>query len=335
MPAKKRFTIAPDLASGLRSTIQSASTNQGQLHYDMMSIDVIEPDPFNPRKLSISRDEILNGLNAADSDYSIKQTDLDLLHELAESIKRIGIRNAIEVYKEGHKYRIISGERRYLATLLLGQTTIPVRINSKPDEFNLRYMQWVENINRQDLSLREKYTNLVAMTEAYQKVRHTEITEKMLKDLIGISSSHAYRYFCLLRADKRIIDLVTSGKLNNLKIVQELVSMKDRGAREQIISWINTSKSEVTSLAHYKTVAGKKTLAVKAINLGKVKNTDVAKYLLERILSDLRFTKYKHQFSYIDWSSAKSVSKAFQALFIAMETELSIKEDLIRVGKEN
>jgi hypothetical protein len=69
MSTKKRFSIAPDLASGIRNTIQSASTNQGQLHYDMMSLDAIEPDPENPRKLSLSRDEIINGLVATDKDY--------------------------------------------------------------------------------------------------------------------------------------------------------------------------------------------------------------------------------------------------------------------------
>lgn len=326
MSTKKRFGIPSDLASGLRNTIQSASANQGQLHYDMMAIDIIETDPANPRRLSISRAEILKGIDASDPIYQTKKSELDALTDLAESIKRVGVRNAIEVYKEGQKYRIISGERRYLATILLGQKSIPARINSKPDEFNLRYMQWVENINRQDLSLREKHINLVAMTEAYRRTHDTEITEKLLQDLIGISSSHAYRYCCLLKADQRIIDLVKEGKLNNLKIVQELVSMKDKGAREQIISWIRSSKGEVTSLSNYKAVAGKKAVGSKAINLGKVNNTDIAKYLIDIVLSDARFNKYQNKFGNIDWSSTKSITKAFQTLFKTMEAELSAEE---------
>ena len=184
-------------------------------------------------------------------------------------------------------------------------------------------MQWVENINRQDLSLGEKYNNLVSMMKAYQKTHSADVTEKLLQDLIGISSSHAYRYYCLLKADRRIIALVKEGKLNNLKIVQELVSMKDKGAREQIIAWIQSCKSEVTSLANYKAVAGKKAMVSKAISLGKVNNADIAKYLIDRVLSDSRFNKHQHKFSHIDWSSAKSISKAFQTLFKTMEVELS------------
>jgi ParB family chromosome partitioning protein len=326
MSTKKRFSIAPNIASGLRETIQSASTNQGQLHYDMMSVDVIETDPENPRKLSLTRNDITNGISATDPNYQVKAKEFEALNELAESIKRIGIRNAIEVYKEGQKYRIISGERRYLATTLLGYKSIPARINPKPDEFNLRYMQWVENINRQDLSLKEKYNNLTAMTEAYQRTNNQEISEKILQDLIGISSIQAYRYFCLIKADTKTIDLVKMGKLNNLKIVQELVSMKDKGAKEQILSWINSSKGEVTSLSNYKKVAGKKASVSKVINLGKVSNTETAKYLLDVVLSDSKLNKYQSNFKNIDWSSSKAITKAFQSLFKAIEAELNTEE---------
>ncbi len=327
MATKKRFTIAPDLASGLRNTIQSASTNQGQLHYDMMSVDVIETDPENPRKLSISKADIFNELNASDPDYEKKKADLEKLHELAESIKRVGVRNAIEVYKDGSIYRIISGERRYLATNLLGMKSIPARINSKPDEFNLRYMQWVENINRQDLSLSEKYNNLTLMAAAYGKANNASLTEKNLQELIGVSSIHAYRFFCLLKADTRIIDLVKSGKINNLKIVQELVTMKDKSAAEQIIDWIELSKGEVTSLSKYKLIAGKRARMTHAISLGKVTNSGIAKHLINIVLADPRLSKYQAKFTNIDWSSAKSISKAFKALFKTIESELQTEEN--------
>lgn len=326
MATKKRFSIAPDLASGLRNTIQSASTNQGQLHYDMMSVDVIEPDPENPRKLSISKNDIFSEPKSTDVDFEKKKVDLEKLHELAESIKRVGVRNAIEVYKDGNVYRIISGERRYLATILLGMKSIPARINTKPDEFNLRYMQWVENINRQDLSLKEKYINLISMTSAYEKAKGISFTEKLLQELIGISSIQAYRLFSLIKAEDKIIELVMLGKINNLKIVQELVSMKDKGALAQIISWIKSSKSEVTSLTEYKAASGKKVKTNSSINLGKVVNANLAKKLIDIILTDKRLSKYQPKFNEIDWSSTKSISKAFKSLFKAMESEFQENE---------
>lgn len=331
MSTKKRFSISPDLASGLRSTIQSASSNQGQLHYDMMAIEAIEPDPENPRELAISTEELLNGLNQNDPNYSRKVKELEALNELAESIKRIGIRNAIEVYKEGSKYRIVSGERRFLAAILTGQKSVPVRINQKPDEFNLRYTQWVENINREDLSLWEKFNNLISISGAYKKNNNCDFNEKILQELLGVSATQAYRYLCLMKADEKIIELIESGKLNNLKIIQELVSMKDKGARNQIISWISSSKEEITSLKNYRSVAGKKSRLStspnrESINLGKINNSKIAKELIKIVLLDSRFDKYRQGFESVDWSSSISIGKAFKALLTAIEKELCVKE---------
>jgi ParB family transcriptional regulator, chromosome partitioning protein len=331
MSTKKRFTIAPDLAKGIRNTIQSASTNQGQLHYDMMSLDAIEPDPKNPRKLSLSYDEIIHGVNPADVAYQVKQKERDALEELCESIKKIGIRNAIEVYKDGLKYRIITGERRYWAAMLARQKSIPVRISQKPDEFNLRYTQWVENINRQDLSLWEKFNNLLLIADAYHKANLGDFNEQVLQRLLGVSSIQAYRYFSLLKADEKIIQLVELGKIHNVKVVQELVSMKDKGARHQILSWILSSKEEVTSLAAYKEAAGKKSPASSSskgpsISLGKITNLRLAKQLFDIVLADERLHPYRHEFNHLDWTSAKAISKAFKALLKKIEKECHAKE---------
>lgn len=331
MSNKKRFTIAPDLANGIRNTMQSASTNQGQMHYDMMSLDIIEPDPYNPRKLLMTRDEIINGLNHSDPEYKTKSKNLEALNELAESIKRVGIRNAVEVYKDGLKYYIITGERRYWAAILTGQKTIPVRINQKPDEFNLRYIQWVENINRQDLSLWERYHNLTLLSEAHKNSNQEELTEDFIQKLLGISNIQAYRYFCLLKADEKVLELIKLGKLNNIKLVQELVSMKDKIAKNQIIAWIFSSKDEITSLANYREVAGKKSSNSKSknaqsIHLGKINNTQVAKHLLEIVISDVRLQKHRDKLINIDWTSSKAITKVFKNLFKVIEDEFSLKE---------
>lgn len=331
MSTKKRFSIAPDLASGLRKTIESAATNQGQLHYDMMSLDVIEPDPNNPRHLNLSREEIMYGVGADAIDYQQKHHDLAELQELAESIKRIGVRNAIEVYKDGAIYRIITGERRYWASLLAGQKSIPVRINQRMDEFNLRYTQWVENINRQDLSLWEKLNNLQLISDAYQSQNKGTFSEKDLQALLGVSSIQAYRYFSLLKADERIAELVQLGKLNNLKLVQELVTMKDKGAQSQLIAWIKQSKDEVTSLTTLRLGAGKKAKRAShashvAINLGKVTSHDAAKQLFEILLTDARLSKHRQAFKSIDWHSPKAISKAFKELFKSLSNDLAVEE---------
>lgn len=326
MPIKKRFSISPDLASGIRNSIQTASNNHGQLHYDMMSIDMIEPDPHNPRKLSVTRLDLLNGLNETDAHYDTKIKEFEALQELAESIKRVGIRNAIEVYKEGVKYRIISGERRYWAALLAGQSYIPARINQKPDDFNLRYMQWVENINRQDLSLWEKYNNLLSIEEAYRKTHTSALDVSTLKELLGISDIQSYRYFCLLKADPQIIHLLQQGKVSNLKVIQELVSIKNKTSREKVLEEINRAKEDITSLTKFKKLAAKKKSTDNTkVNLGKI-DTNTARYLFNLLVTHSSVAQEKSGLHQLDWSSSKAISKAFKTLFDLLEHEIDMDE---------
>jgi ParB family chromosome partitioning protein len=327
MSTKKSFSISKGLASGLRSSVESAATNHGQqLHYDMMLLDVIEPDPNNPRKLLISKNEIIQGLNKMDSDYSRKAKELSDLSDLAGSIKKVGIRNAIEVYKEDNKYRIISGERRYLAAILAGQKYVPTRINQKFDEFKLRYIQWVENINRQDLSLLERYNNLVSMAKAYNKTNPVEMNAQVLQELLGVSETQSYRYLCLLTADEEIIELIKLEKLTNLQLIHELVCIRSKSNRQKILREIRNAQEEITSLTKFKALINKNTQPRISISLGKISNIATAKYLLKTLLSDPKLNKYQPNFNSINWDSAKSINKAFKKLINTIEQELNLKE---------
>lgn len=327
MSSKKSFSIPQGLASGIRTSIQSATTNHGQLHYDMMSIEVLETDPKNPRKLAITKEEILaGGVHKSDPHYARKIQELEALSDLAESIKKVGIRNAIEVYKDANKYRIISGERRYLAALLAGQKYVPARINQKLDELKLRYIQWVENINRQDLSLWERYNNLSSMAEAYYRSTQGELDSISLKNLLGVSDTQSYRYLCLLKADPELIELMRSEKLTNLKLVQELVSIKNKVARQKIIQDLMDAKENTTSLQQFKKLKAKKSILRTPINLGKINHPATAQFLIRTLLNDAALNKYRSKFAAIDWGSIKAINKAFQDLLKVIEKELSAKE---------
>lgn len=324
----KRFSIPKDLANGLRDTINSATSNGGQLQYDVMSLDKIEPDPMNPRNLLISREEMLNGINKEDEFYEKKMKELEALSELATSIRKIGIKNAIEVYKHEDKYRIVTGERRFLASILANQKTIPARISQKPGEFNLRYTQWVENINRQGLSLLEKYNNLILIAKAYEEENKAPLTDKGLKEILGVSDVQAYRYSCLLNSDDEVVRLIMSGKVNNLKIIQEITAMKNFRDRKSIISWIMSSKKEVTSIDDFTNdikagVDAKKAKARSHFSLGSVSSPKVAKTLIEIILSNSKLGKYKMNFEKVDWADSKNVKKAIRTIFTLLEKEFS------------
>lgn len=57
-----------------------------------------------------------------------KSMDEDFLQELAESIKEHGVITPLIVTKEGDKYRIVAGERRWRAAKMAGLNTVPAII---------------------------------------------------------------------------------------------------------------------------------------------------------------------------------------------------------------
>ena len=77
--------------------------------------------------------------------------DQDALTELANSIKELGVIQPITVRKlEGNTFQLVSGERRFRASKLIGNTTIPAYIRIANDQEMLE-MALVENIQRKNL----------------------------------------------------------------------------------------------------------------------------------------------------------------------------------------
>ena len=87
----------------------------------------------------------------------------ETLEELATSIRSLGVIQPITLKEAGtDKYMIISGERRYRASLMAGLERIPAYIKTAADE-NVVEMALIENIQREDL-------NSIEIALAYQKL---------------------------------------------------------------------------------------------------------------------------------------------------------------------
>ena len=87
----------------------------------------------------------------------------ETLEELATSIRSLGVIQPITLKEIGtEKYMIISGERRYRASLMAGLEQIPAYIKTAADE-NVVEMALIENIQREDL-------NSIEIALAYQKL---------------------------------------------------------------------------------------------------------------------------------------------------------------------
>ena len=138
-----------------------------------LDIEAIEVNPFQPR--SNFNDEAL--------------------HELASSIRELGVIQPITVRKlDFNKYQLVSGERRYRASQLVGLRTIPAYIRIANDQESLE-MALVENIQRQDL-------DPIEIALSYQRlIDEIQLTQEKLSERVGKKRSTITNYMRLLRLD--------------------------------------------------------------------------------------------------------------------------------------
>ena len=119
----------------------------------------------------------------------------DSLKELATSIRELGVIQPITVRKlEFDKYQLVSGERRYRASKLVGLKTVPAYIRIANDQESLE-MALVENIQRQDL-------DPIEISLSYQRlIDEIQLTQEQLSDRIGKNRSTIANYLRLLKLD--------------------------------------------------------------------------------------------------------------------------------------
>jgi len=177
--ATKKQALGRGLSALLKdpeNDIQSVSDkNADKVIGNVVELDInaIEVNPFQPRS------------NFND----------DTLEELASSIRELGIIQPITVRKlDFNKFQLVSGERRFRASKLVGLATIPAYIRIANDQESLE-MALVENIQRQDL-------DPIEIALSYQRLTdEINITQEKLSERVGKKRSTITNYMRLLKLD--------------------------------------------------------------------------------------------------------------------------------------
>jgi len=112
--------------------------------------------------------------------------------DLAASIKKDGLLSPIVVTKEGEKYRIIAGERRFHAVSSLGWKEVECRIISREERDYFR-IAVIENLQRENLSAEEEAAAFLRLKkqENYSDAELAAIVGKSrnyITEILGIAS---------------------------------------------------------------------------------------------------------------------------------------------------
>jgi len=117
------------------------------------------------------------------------------LTELSNSIKELGVIQPITVRKLDDKnFQLVSGERRFRASKLIGNKTVPAYIRVANDQEMLE-MALVENIQRKNL-------DPIEVSLSYQRlVEEINLTQEELSIRVGKKRSTVSNYLRLLKLD--------------------------------------------------------------------------------------------------------------------------------------
>jgi ParB family chromosome partitioning protein len=136
-----------------------------------------------------------------------KRFDEQKLEELAASIREHGVVEPILVRREGGKYRILAGERRWRAAQRAGLKEVPavLREASERQAFEIAL---VENLQREDL-------NAIEEAEAYEVlIEEHGLTQDAIAQRVGKERSTVANALRLLRLPPEVRDLVRDGGLD-------------------------------------------------------------------------------------------------------------------------
>jgi ParB family chromosome partitioning protein len=150
----------------------------------------------------------------------------DALADLAASIKTRGLLQPIVVRRTTDGYRLLAGERRFRAALLVGLDRVPALIREGDDDLEIAL---IENLQREDLSPLEEAEALALLIERHG-YSHREVA-----DLLGKSRPYVSNTLALNKLPESVkSDLHRDGRNMSREILMGIARQDSPEAAETL-----------------------------------------------------------------------------------------------------
>jgi ParB family chromosome partitioning protein len=212
--ATKKQALGRGLSALLKDTSVSDTNNDAVVGSIIeISLESIQVNPYQPRTYF----------------------DEESLRELSSSIKELGVIQPITVRKVGDLFQLVSGERRFRASKLIGNKSIPAYIRTANDQEMLE-MALVENIQRKNL-------DPIEVALSYQRlIDEIQLTQEELSVRVGKKRSTVTNYLRLLKLDPILqtgmrdgfISMGHGRALINVKSSEDQLAIYEKILREKL-----------------------------------------------------------------------------------------------------
>ena len=166
-------------------------------------LDILLPESDAPvGSTEIALSEIDPNPNQPRRDF-----DAEALQTLADSIRQSGLLQPLLVVREGVRYRIVAGERRFRAARMAGLATVPCVVREMDEQERLE-AALIENLQREDLNPMEEAAGIRDLME------RCGYTQEMAARRVGRSRPAVANLLRLLALPEDIQRLVREGQLS-------------------------------------------------------------------------------------------------------------------------
>jgi ParB family chromosome partitioning protein len=232
--AARRLSEDRELPPAIVSLLSTDSTHRST-GVKVIPVERIEPNPENPR---LAFDE-------------------SSLEELAASIREHGVLQPILVRPlEENRFQLIAGERRWRATKIAGQPTIPALVEQIDDDTALE-ISLIENLQREDISPLDE----AAMYDRMIKDHGYSI--RKLADKLGKDKGYLENRLRLADAPPEVRELVSLRK-DTLSHAYELMKVEDPRKRRRLADQV--ARNELSLVKLRERIEGRPRRAVEPVD---------------------------------------------------------------------
>ena len=195
--------------------VEALATSAGTPIGRLVPIDLIEPNPNQPRQV------------------------MGDLSELMASIAEKGIIEPLIVRQQGDRFQIIAGERRYQAAVQVGLKELPAVIR-EANEAELMEIALVENLQRKDLT---PFEEAEAMHSLAQKCGYTH---EMLARKLGKSRTAVTESLSLHSMPEDVKNLCRLADISSKSLLLQVVRQSDPQKMAALVERITSHDQPAT-----------------------------------------------------------------------------------------
>jgi ParB family chromosome partitioning protein len=151
------------------------------------------------------------------------------IDDLAASINEDGLLSPLVVTKEGERYRIIAGERRYHAVKKLGWTDVECRILSRKER-DLFRISIIENLQRENLSAHEEAAALARLKS------QENYSDQDLASVIGKSRNYITEILGIAILPETVIEECRTLGIENKNLMIQVVQAFKKNKLDDFIN---------------------------------------------------------------------------------------------------